>query len=146
MNYPTKLVRAAERVYLSARIILERPDLVGKKFSVQLETFRRDAVEDFVKAEMAYNELDEDQQQEAKKPEPSPLLERAFGCDADQSIGFYRAGYELNKERIYRTRELNTELHCIHTDLILDNIGLRSVAREAVDIATNAVGQQARSN
>lgn len=130
-KYLTLIAKRTERAYLSARILFVRPDLAGKPFGQQLNTYILDTLDRFM---------------DVAEPELPELLDRALGYDADKSAGHYRALYFLymrkHTELLLENMEQNIEM----SETLLDNIGLRKVAREAVDIATNAVGPAVRNN
>lgn len=131
-KYLTLLAKRAERAYLSARIVLERPDLIAKPFGKQLGTYIQETLEQH----LAINEA----------PQLPKLLDDALGYDAHESAGHYRALYFFYLQKSLQLEFAENDHSFEMSELVIDNIGLRKVAREAVDIATNAVGQTARSN
>ncbi|QMW02296.1 hypothetical protein [Spirosoma foliorum] len=118
-----------------------RPDLAGLPFETMLRLFRQNAVEDYAISYQDY--LD---QKLSKKPILHSLVKRAYAYDPDHSIGYYRLQYAIMEKRLELVEAQNIDLTGDHALLLADNIGLRDVAKQAVDIATNAVGPIARQN
>jgi hypothetical protein len=118
MKYLRDLIKRAECRFLQAYILLERPDLKGKTFRQQLNTYMLDTVQEYAKKEIGM---------------PLPwLLERVCAYDATESIGHYRASLWVERQR-------HTDLLLEHGDEIVHNIELQQESIEARKLARQAI-------